>query len=557
VIPSLHGFASDIEMLRAALAAERDRAARIEPSWRWPAPRNADDAATIARQNLEIAKLKRQIYGPRSERTARLLDQMELELEELERPPPRTRSPPSRPPPRPRTCAVHAQAPVAPAVPGAPAARARRRSGADDLRPCCGGTRLRKLGEDVTETLEVIPRQWKVIQHVREKFSCRDCEKDQRAAGAVPRHAARLGRPEPAGHAAVREVRPAPAAEPAGERYAARACRSACRRSPIRSAPARGAAPLHASIEAHVFAAERLHGDDTTVPVLAKGKTDTGRCWVYVRDDRPFGGRSAGGPVLLLARSRRRSSVERISRAMVRHAAGRRLCRLQPALRGRSQAGTDPGGGLLGACAAAVLRARRHRGQRPPQGRRQGRRRSRRWRWRPCSASIALFEIERGINGKSADERRAVRQELSAPLVADLEAWMRAERAEALARQRSRQGHGLHAQALAGLHALPRRRPRLPDEQCRRAQRCAVLPSAKVVALRRLRSRRQRAAVMYSLIVTAKLNDVDPQAWLADVLARIAGHPASRSTSCCRGTGDCVTSAQAVSKAVKMGLLTI
>jgi hypothetical protein len=78
----------DIATLRAELALARARM--------------ADDAATIARQNLEIAKLKRQIYGPRSERTARLLDQMELDLEDLEAAATRTNSPPRRPPPRPR-----------------------------------------------------------------------------------------------------------------------------------------------------------------------------------------------------------------------------------------------------------------------------------------------------------------------------------------------------------------------------------------------------------------------------------------------------------------------
>ena len=168
---------ANIETLTAALVAERDRTVRVEAELALARARNADDAATIARQNLEIAKLKRQIYGPRSERTARLLDQMELELEELEAAAsedeiaaeraaaqatnvtPFTRKRPSRQPfpdhlprerivmPAPTTC------------------------------DCCGGTRLRKLGETITETLEVIPRQWKVIQHVREKMTCRDCER--------------------------------------------------------------------------------------------------------------------------------------------------------------------------------------------------------------------------------------------------------------------------------------------------------------------------------------------------------------------------------------------
>ena len=80
---------------------------------------------------------------------------------------------------------------------------------------CCGSTRLAKLGEDITETLEVVPRHWKVLQYVREKFTCRACEGiSQRQP--LPRAAARLRRPEPARHGAVREVRPAPALEPAG-----------------------------------------------------------------------------------------------------------------------------------------------------------------------------------------------------------------------------------------------------------------------------------------------------------------------------------------------------
>ena len=84
--------------------------------------------------------------------------------------------------------------------------------------------------------------------------------------------------------------------------------------------------PLHALIERHVLAAERLHGDDTTVPILAKGKTVTGRIWTYVRDDRPFGGRgAAGGALLRLARSPAASIPQRHLRGFSRHPAGRRL----------------------------------------------------------------------------------------------------------------------------------------------------------------------------------------------------------------------------------------
>src|SRR5216683_2554196 len=171
----------DVEGLKAALIAERAEAARVAAELAVAKAKASDDQALIAHQQLQIAKLKRQLYGSRSERASRLLDQAELQFEELESSATEdeiaaemavaktttvaafTRKRPARKPfpehlPRERVI-----------VPG-PAACL-----------CCGGERLRKLGEDVTETLEVIPRQWRVIQHVREKFTCRDCEKISQA----------------------------------------------------------------------------------------------------------------------------------------------------------------------------------------------------------------------------------------------------------------------------------------------------------------------------------------------------------------------------------------
>ena len=148
---------------------------------------------------------------------------------------------------------------------------------------CCGLEKLSKIGEDVTETLEVIPRRWKVIQTVREKFTCRHLREDLPAAGAVPHDTPGLGGSQPAGDDRLREVygqhQPLNRQR---DRYAREgvdlglstladqvgACTVALR-------------PLHDRIAAHVLAAERLHGDDTPVPVLAKGKTATGRAWVY------------------------------------------------------------------------------------------------------------------------------------------------------------------------------------------------------------------------------------------------------------------------------------
>src|SRR5262249_26894667 len=141
-------------------------------------------------------------------------------------------------------------------------------------------------------------------------------------------------------------------------------------------------APLLGRVKRHVFAAERLHSDDTTVPVLAKGKTDTGRCWGFVRGDRPFGGaappgarfcffrRRGGEHVLSLARSGRGAGPI-ASGQLCRDLPGRCLWRVQQAVRGRPQAGPDRGGGVLGACPPTLLPDGRSRCECPPKGARQ------------------------------------------------------------------------------------------------------------------------------------------------------------------------------------------
>ena len=197
------------------------------------------------------------------------------------------------------------QRPVAQAVPRASAARAGGHRRAGRAAPAAGRRKLSKLGEDVTETLEVIPRQWKVIQTRAREVLVPRLRDDQPAAGAVPRHAARLGRPQPAGDDPVREVRPASAAEPP-EPNATPAKAST---EPVDAGRSGGrlrdgAAAAACADESHVLAAERLHGDDTTVPVLAKGKTVTGRIWIYVRDDRPFGGRAPPAALFYSSRDR-------------------------------------------------------------------------------------------------------------------------------------------------------------------------------------------------------------------------------------------------------------
>ncbi len=178
--------------------------------------------------------------------------------------------------------------------------------------PCCGSEKLSKLGEDITETLEVIPRQWKVIQTVRERFSCRDCETISQPP--APFHVTPRGWAGPSLLAMI-------LFEKYGQhiplnRQSERYAREGVDLSLSTLADQVGACafllrPLHDLIAAHVLAAERLHGDDTTVPVLAKGKTRTGRVWTYVRDDKPFGGKDPPAAVFHYSRDRSGEHPER------------------------------------------------------------------------------------------------------------------------------------------------------------------------------------------------------------------------------------------------------
>jgi transposase len=167
----------DVAALKAALLAERARGVEIAAELAVARAKASEDLALIAAQKLRIAKLERQIYGQRSERSARLIDQLSLAFEERE------------------ASATEDELAAEKAIAKATTVRgftrrAPERNTFPDHLPrervvldpptaceCCGGARLRKLGEDVTRTLETTPRRWKVIETVREKFTCRDCEK--------------------------------------------------------------------------------------------------------------------------------------------------------------------------------------------------------------------------------------------------------------------------------------------------------------------------------------------------------------------------------------------
>src|ERR1700721_1081300 len=297
----------DIDALKTALLAERDRAARVAAELAVAQARASDDQALIAHQQLQIAKLTRALYGQHAERSVRLVDQMELAFEELESSATEDELAAERA--AAKTTNVVAFTRKRPARQPFPEHLPRERvvEPSPSTCQCCGSVRLRKLGEDITETLEVIPRQWKVLQHVREKFTCRDCEKISQAP--APFHVTARGWAGPSLLAMIlfeKYGQHQPLNRQA-ERYAREGVPLSL--STLADQVGAGCAalePILRRIEAHVFAAERLHSDDTTVPVLAKGKTDPARCWVYVRDDCPFGG--PGPPAAMFYYSRDRTA---------------------------------------------------------------------------------------------------------------------------------------------------------------------------------------------------------------------------------------------------------
>jgi transposase len=293
----------DVDALKDALLVERARAFEVTAELMVARARAAEDVALIAQQRLRIAKLERQVYGQRSERSARLIDQLSLTFEELEASATEDE------------LAAEAAVAKTTSVRGFTRTRSERTTFPDHLPrervvidpptacECCGGNRLRKLGEDVTRTLETQPRRWKVIETVREKFSCRDCEKISQLP--APFHAVARGWAGPSLLAMImfEKFGQHQPLNRQAERYALEGVPIAL----STMADAVGSVctsldPLLRLVEAHVMAAERLHADDTTVPVLAK--TDTGRCWIYVRDERPFGG--TGPPAAMFYYSRDR-----------------------------------------------------------------------------------------------------------------------------------------------------------------------------------------------------------------------------------------------------------
>ena len=520
--------ASELAKLRAALAAAEGRAAAAEADLAQARAVVSTSEAMIAALKLEIALLKRDKYGRSPERTARLLDQLELQLEELvadaaedvavaEQTTEKTT----------RVAGFERRKPVKKSFPEH-LPRERVLVEAPSICTCCGSHRIVKMGEDITETLEVVPRQWKVIQTVREKFTCRDCEKISQPP--APFHPIPRGWAGPSLLAMI-------VFEKYGQhqplnRQAERYAREGVELSLSTLADQVGAvtallSPLKALIEAHVRAATRLHGDDTTVPLLARGGTKTARLWTYVRDDRSFDGTAPPAVVFHFSRDRGGEHPQEHLRGW------------QGILQADAYAGYNPLydlGRQPGPVAPALCWSHARRKFFELADVETNARKGKSAKdISPIALEAvrridALFEIERGINNQHPDARLQVRKRLSAPLVTDLERWLRDERAQL-------SKHAKVAKAIDYLLSpshwpgfnrfLEDGRICLTNNAAERALRGVALGRKSWLFAGSERGG-QRAAVMYSLIGTAKLNGIDPQAWLADVIARISDMPLSR-----------------------------
>ena len=415
MIPSLAMSAADslpddVTVLKAMLLAER-------------AARQAAEAEAHARTllieklKLTIRKLRHEQFGQSSERSA-MLDQLELQLADLEEAAAQVEAAAQM---AAGTIAVPSFERRKPARRPLPAHLPRERIvyPAPLVCPCCGDNRLRKIGEDVTETLELVPRQWKVIQHVREKFSCRACEAISQPP--APSHPIARGR---AGAKLIAHILFAKYGlhlplHRQSDLYAREGIElDVSTLADWVGAAAATLTPLVDAIQTHVFAAARIHADDTTVPVLAKGKTRTGRLWTYVRDDRPFAGPDPPAAVFFY-------SPDRGGEHPQQHLAG---------YTGLMQADAYAGFGKL-------YEARRQGG--PiieaacwAHGRRKFFDLARLSKAPIAAEAVkridALFAIEREINGLVPQRRLRVRQEHSRPLVGELEMWLREQRTKAL-----------------------------------------------------------------------------------------------------------------------------
>ena len=466
--------------------------------------------AEIERLQLLIAKLQRMQFGRRSEKLARQIEQLELQLDELAT----GQAEPPQAAPGPETAAPTGSR-RKPARRPLPAHLPRQKQTIppkETACPDCGGA-LKTLGEDVAEILEYVPAHFHVIQQVRPKLACTHCDKIVQAEAPSRPIARGLAGPGLLAHVLVSKYcdhLPLYRQEEIYAREGVELDRATL--ADWVGGASQLLAPLVEALRRHVMGAAKLHADDTPVPVLQPGlgKTKTGRLWTYVRDDRPAG--DATPPAVWFA-----YSPDRKGEHPQNH-----LRAFTGTLQADAYAGFDPvyetGRVREAACMAHVRRKfyDLQVAQKAPVAE------------ETLQRIAALYAIEKEIRGHPPEERCQVRQARSRPLLEALRAWW-----ESCLSKLSRKTETTAAikYALARWEALTRYledgRLEIDNNAAERALRAIAL-GRKNYLFAGSDAGGERAAALYTLIGTAKLNGVDPEAYLREVLSRIADHPINR-----------------------------
>ena len=460
----------------------------------------------IEHLKLVIAKLRRMIFGTRSEKVSREIEQLELKLEELET------QQAERVTASPQTSAQPKAKPIRRPLPEHLPREVHTHLPAEDACPDCGGE-LRKLGEDVSEILERVPATYKVIRHVRVKMACSKCDVIlQTPAPSRPIERGLAG-PNLLAHVLVSKYADHLPLYRQSEIFAREGID--LDRSTLADwvgAASYLLAPLIDQIRKHVLAADKIHADDTPIPVLAPGmgKTKTARLWTYVRDDRPAG--QPMPPAVWFAYTPDRKGEH--PRRHLNHFTG--------ILQADGYAGFHhlyEGGRIVEAACWAHARRKFYDIQ-------------------VANGSAiateavhrigALYDIEREIRGKPAELRCQIRQARAAPLIEELHRWLNTTLTK-LSRKSDT--------AAAIRYALSRWRAltRYLDDGRIEMDNSAAERALRTVALGRKNflfcgsdAGGERAAAIYSLLGTAKLNGLDPELYLRRVLEQIADHPINR-----------------------------
>ena len=486
---------NDIEALQALLVAERAELARVTDE--------------LHRYKAMIEALKRHQFGRRSEKLDP--DQLGLALEDVEQSAAAAetaqeqKTPPARRSPRRRTNrgALPAHLP-----------RIETTIAVDSACPCCAGL-MHQIGEDVAERLDIVPAQFRVLVTRRPKYACRRCAGTIVQAPA-PARLVEGGLPTEAlvAHAIVAKYADHLPLYRQAQIYARQGID--LDRSTLADWVGRAAwwlRPLHERLLAELCASPKLFADETPAPVLdpGRGRTKTGQLWAYARDDRPWGGPAPPAVAYAYAPDRK---AERPSA---------HLERFRGVLQVDGYAGyralADKGQVTLAFCWAHVRRRFydiAQGGDAPIAS--------------EALARIAsLYAIEAEIRGHSAEARRLARQERSRPIVAALQSWLDAQLA--LVSRKSTIAEAMRY-ALTRWTGLAR----FLDDGRIEIDSNPVERSIRPIALNRKNALfagsdggGEHWAIHASLIETCKLNAIDPQAYLADVLARlVAGHPINR-----------------------------